>query len=457
MAVIGSNGKVTSQEIHVAIDGSGQFTSIQAAINAAAASTPAPSATAPYTVLVHSGVYTEAVVCAAYVSIKGFGSRKACVIQQNDATVLTLASNISVRMLTFRLVAPAAARNIVIDNGAAVTGTRITDCAVEITTPGNFTHNEFLFSGASVIDMMRVLSIITGTGASSIVNVTGAATISVWYCEIENQSTSATCTVLSVSNAGAIVDCEFACMLSPYGISVSCSAGIVLLRTCQYNNITRSATGNIMDTSPFLTQAPWHTIAIMWEAIAANENMTRTTAVAGAITDGGTGQIVLSVTNANGSHSSISDAALAAGGLATSFNAARTPLHYVQFSTDVFQANNTMFFGLRQTVGSAIPTTENHCGFEWDGANFKVSNGDGAVQTATNITTPSTAAQHRLEIWTYGSIKIEFYVDGKLVNTSTTHLPTGEMFWQEETFNTGASAGNVRVSVRRLVIRECPA
>ncbi|KKK50850.1 hypothetical protein LCGC14_3120900, partial [marine sediment metagenome] len=68
--------------------------SIQDAITSAAADAPAPAATAPYTVLIHPGIYDEVVTCSTYVNLKGVGPKGSVVISQTDAVaVLDMSGN----------------------------------------------------------------------------------------------------------------------------------------------------------------------------------------------------------------------------------------------------------------------------------------------------------------------------------------------------------------------------
>ena len=441
--------------VGAAFSGQAQYTSIQAAITAAAASTPAPSTSAPYTIEIYPGVYSEAPTFVANVHIKGIGPLGAVVIQQTDATIATLAS-MNIENVIFRLVTPTNARNMIIDNGAAVT-CNIRHCEFDITTPSTFAHQVVLLSAASTVTFDDCYSTIAGTGASKILSVTGAAQVTIGNCDFNNNSTSATCATISCAFTGAFIAISDSDVYALYGNSFACSAGIIFLQAgVHYHALARSSTGIIMDHSEFIDEYVWHTFNLMWEIVNANANVNRRTGVGGTITDGGTGQTVLGTTVSATSVAGVENNNDPAGSVPTTFNPARGARDLIQFGADVFQANNSMFFGLRSTLGGVIPTTENHAGFEWDGTNFKCTNADGATQVTTNLATPSTGVQHQLEIAYYGANYIEFYVDGKLVHTEATHLPTGELQWQRINAGTGIALAATNVSLRRTSCRESP-
>ncbi|GAG12193.1 unnamed protein product, partial [marine sediment metagenome] len=92
--------------------------SIQDAITAAAAETPAPGTAIQvpgpivygyitYTVLIHPGLYDESVALAHYVNLKGVGPPGSVVVHQRNATVVGIDGNYTteVQNITFRLTA----------------------------------------------------------------------------------------------------------------------------------------------------------------------------------------------------------------------------------------------------------------------------------------------------------------------------------------------------------------
>ncbi|GAH65797.1 unnamed protein product, partial [marine sediment metagenome] len=162
--------------------------------------------------------------------------------------------------------------------------------------------------------------------------------------------------------------------------------------------------------------------------------------------------------------------------LGNEFTPARTPRFLTQISahTDnasgegqpAFDPDVTMFYGLRQTLGPALPAhPEHHAGFIWTGAAFTASSNDGvATQTTTPLDTPSDDAQHQLEVIVFGGVttvgRVEFYIDGVLVATHSTNIPTAVLDWQHLIIGlgTGAGAGDtISVTVRNGGTQECPA
>lgn len=71
----------------------------------------------------------------------------------------------------------------------------------------------------------------------------------------------------------------------------------------------------------------------------------------------------------------------------------------------------------------ALPTTSRHCGYQYNGANWRITNGDNTTQTTTNVATPG-AGWHELKMVRITATSIAFYLDGTLLGTHTTNLPT---------------------------------
>ena len=444
--------------VAMSVGGPAAYNAIQTAVTAAVAAAPSPSASNPYTVLVYPGVYAP-FTGSPFVNVKGIGPKGSVIIQATDGTVLTLGTNFTLSDVTLDLTTPTNARNMIIDNGVAVT-CKLSNVDIIIDTPSTFAHNVILLSGSSVVTMDKVTCSITGTGASKVLSVTGAATVLIDRGILENDSTSATNSVIDVSNSGASVAVIGGHVESDGGRSIACSAGLVILHRTHYHSIARSGTGNIVDHSTGSQDELWHVFSLNWEIANANANITRRTASSGTINDGGTGQIELHVTTSATSVAGVENNNDVAGTLSSAFNAARTPKNAIQLSIDAFIANNSQFHGMRATLGAAIPpAAENHAGFIWDGTNFKCSssNGGGVGQTS-NLTTPSTGVQHQYQIVVYGSLMVEFYVDGALVKThiNAAGIPSGDLQWQKLNANTGITASAVNVTVRRLYCQECP-
>ncbi len=460
---------------------------IQHAIAAAAADTPAPSATAPYTILIHPGIYTEAVICSNYVNLKGIGPKGAVVIQQTDATIITLATQVQIENLTVRLVTPSAARNLITDSAACIC--KFTDMIVAVTTPGVFLCNLWYCNNAASSYTFERCSC-NVTYAQAVVYNDNTGTMKIIDCDFTNsgsakyvlRSTDASnwsiigSYLIGASDGTAIqaVTGNLTIDSSVISYSLYVGTGTVIARNCSINGLisTNSATsklrlsnciyravtrssGNIVDESPQSLDSIYHLAKYEGDVLIASANIATRTSV-GTVSDGGNGQCVLH--NAAAGYAGIENPAEAGGGLATTFNPTRTPRFSVQFSSSSFPANSSMFFGLRAALGAAVPAmNEIHAGFRWNGANFIASSSDGAgVGVADNCTTPSVNVQHQLEIIILGGIQVEFYIDGVLVFTHATAagLPSGEMQWQ--IISIDAAAQTIDVSVRRMFCQECP-
>jgi hypothetical protein len=208
----------------------------------------------------------------------------------------------------------------------------------------------------------------------------------------------------------------------------------------------------------------YHTINLNYSGTTATANYaTRTTG--GSVNDGGTGQLVLRCCQSNADVAGIENIADATGALASAMDCSRTIRSHSEDSWDAgaLGANSTCFLGVRATLGNAVPTAnEVHAGFVWNGTVFKASSSNGAgVGQTTNLTTPTTGAQHSLEAIVFGSQFVEFYVDGVLVATHATAagLPAGAVSWQRLlTTDGGGGAGTFAdLTLRTGFTMECPA
>ena len=276
-------------------------------------------------------------------------------------------------------------------------------------------------------------------------NATGATTLTMKHCS----------NVGTVSNLGTGIFTITNSLL--VGVTVNNASAIIRLRACEYRVITRTL-GNIVDESMSLVDGLFKVIHKVWEVLTAAVYNSRT-AGAGSITLGGAGQVLLKIGNAAADIAGLESAADAAGALASSLTPARTIRYVQQFSASAFAAANGCrhFFGVRATLGDVFPAAaEQHAGFIWDGTNFYASSSDGTAQT-TNLTTPSTAAQHTLEVIVFGGVKAEFYVDGVLLATHFTRYPAAAMYWQELIHGTGSGAASAcSTTLRRGRVQECP-
>lgn len=91
-------------------------------------------------------------------------------------------------------------------------------------------------------------------------------------------------------------------------------------------------------------------------------------------------------------------------------------------------STDTFFLGFDEDADThdatfASPTTSRHCGIEWNGTNWRITNGSSTTQTTTNISAPSTG-WHEFKMVRTSGTSIAFYLDGTLLGTHTTNLPT---------------------------------
>ncbi|MBA7675712.1 hypothetical protein ES703_83949 [subsurface metagenome] len=158
--------------------------SVQDAIDAAAAETTTPAAAAPYTVLIHPGIYDEAITCSSWVNLRGVGPRGSVIIYQNDNDyVIILAVNIQLQNFTIRLGTLSAWRSLVGDNGVACT-VLIEDVDFEVVAPGAFEFRCIVQGAASNFTIRRCYAVIGGTGVNScILTVVGTGTVSFQDCD----------------------------------------------------------------------------------------------------------------------------------------------------------------------------------------------------------------------------------------------------------------------------------
>lgn len=433
------------------------------AITAAAADSPTPAATAPYTVLIHPGIYAEVVTCSSFVHLRGM-AKDAVTIQQTNADVVTLASNLDIENLTVRITTPATtAKSLIKDNAAALTGVKLKDVVLAYTTPAAIANVGVLLTGGTTLTMERCSAdwAVPGTGAEIVLSVTTAAsTVMVDGCNFRNTNVTAG-SLINVAFAGSVVTVVDSRLAGTVSHLVA-SAGIIRVSNSQYRSVARSGTGDIVDESPEAKSYAFHVVKTSFEVDVANATYATRTAVGGAVLEGGAGQARLRINDNALDAAGIENAADAAGALDSSFTAGQTIRYCRQISANAFRTTTDMFFGLRATLGAAVPgAAEDHFGFIWDGTNFKASSSDGAgVGQTTNLTTPSTGAQHQLEAIQLRT-GVEFYVDGVLVATHTgVGIPTagGNLDFQDYQISDGGGGATTSdVTLREGFIAECPA
>ncbi len=475
-----------------------QGMSIQAAINAAAAQVPAPSATNPWTILIYPGIYTEAITYAPWVNLKGIGPKGSVVIAYDAGTFVTLATGSQeMSNLTLRMPTPNGNWTFIF-GGGGVTGTaKFSDVIFEVTTPAARDLYLCIINNAITVTFERCSCNIGGTGTHTAFRTqTVAGTLILLDNDFEFNANVASpflyitigSTVRGKGNRWAgtgyfiyatagTVTLDHDAILCPSawntmtGVTMylrhceivpAILAGnttLIRLKNCSYRTISRTGTGNIVDESPVLMDAPWKVHKWTWQAVLAQAQVS----IRGTPKDAGTGQVLLEVTDNKADQEAVERFAEIAGALGNEFTPARTPRFLTQIAVDSFDAQVTMFFGLRATLGNAVPAhPEHHAGFIWTGAAFNASSNDGAATQTTVLATPSTDAQHQLEVIVFGGVttvgKVEFYVDGVLVATHPTRIPVNGLDWQHLLATAGGGTGDlIQVTVRQGGCQECPA
>lgn len=470
---------------------------IQHAIAAAAADAPAPAATAPYTVLIHPGVYTGRVTYSAYVNLKGVGPKGSVVIAHTSWIVVAGAGPVEIQNLTLRLtglsgfITPSTTARLTFTDivleytGAAGTAFEIIytlvasdilleRCSCNITgtgSPVNF-HNHSATDGASLTLLDNDFTI-NNPNAVFLYNIGGTITITG-----KGNRWAGTCRMFNVFQVMATVTLDHDAVICTtnwtnnnesrmmfrhcsFEARVHASTGaIVRLKNCSYRNIVRTNTGDIIDESPEAKDYAFHVVKL---PVTSLDNIATRLAVGGSATLGGSGQLVLRINDNAVDAAGIENNADAAGALTSSFTAGRTIRYVRQLSASALRATTTAFFGLRATLGAAVPGAgEDHFGFDWDGTNFRAVSSDGAgVGQQTNLTTPSTDAQHQLEAIQFRTM-IEFYIDGVLVATHTNAagIPTAGINLDFQDYQISDGLGGVTTSditLRNGFVQECPA
>jgi len=271
---------------------------------------------------------------------------------------------------------------------------------------------------------------------------------------LDNDSLLATASWLVMTNGTLILrNCAIEC---PVVANNGCT---VRLKNSPARVIQRGGTGNIVDESPRLGDAPWKVHKWDWMTALANMDI----AVRGTPLDAGSGQILLEVDLAAAVEVETVEAnAEVAGSLGNEFTPARTPRFITQISVNNFHAAADMFFGLRGILGPSIPGMAEECaGFDWNGVNFRaISSNGGGVGANTHITLPSLNVQHQLEVIVFGGKEVVFYVDGARVAThdAAAAIPAAALDWQHLLSN-GAGGGpavDIDVTVRPGGCQECP-
>lgn len=173
---------------------------------------------------------------------------------------------------------------------------------------------------------------------------------------------------------------------------------------------------------------------------------------------GGIGQAVITVQNNVTGTRYIKQRAEQNSALDASFNAGRSPYYRQEFAIDRNVADTGVFIGLRQTPGAALPlpAAEKYAGLLWNGAIWVFQCGDGAGNAETSPTqTIAVDTRHVIEILIISATSVEVYLNGTLVDTFTTGLPTGDLDWSVLMFTDGGGgATDTRLTLGKTILQE---
>jgi len=112
---------------------------------------------------------------------------------------------------------------------------------------------------------------------------------------------------------------------------------------------------------------------------------------------------------------------------------------------------DTFFIGFAEDADTldatgTSPTTSRHCGYQYNGTNWRITNGSNTTQTSTNVATPATG-WHELKMVRVTGTSIAFYLDGSLLGTHTTNLPTqGPLMFYLAHINTAGVTKTIELS-----------
>jgi len=154
----------------------------------------------------------------------------------------------------------------------------------------------------------------------------------------------------------------------------------------------------------------------------------------------GAGQYLLYVDDDNaGSNAYIDGNNAAANSKDISFNASRSPYGRFEFNLDSLKACQSIFIGFRTTPDGSIPYAENHAGLVLAASTYSTRVSSGGAPTAHGVTpAPTINQRHVVEILINAGTSVLFYVDGTLVYTHTSNLPTGALHWTALLYSDGA-------------------
>ncbi len=187
---------------------------------------------------------------------------------------------------------------------------------------------------------------------------------------------------------------------------------------------------------------------------------------AGSVSAGGTGQLVLAVTDNDGTGdvAGIEQETEQNNALNNGWQVSKRCYGRFEFAVNARNTTDGWFVGFRQTPGDLLPdaTAESLAGFRWNGAigvdaRFAAVNADGTAGQTNTMTdvTLTTGSRHIIEVYCNSTTNVEFWLDGVLKFTETDNLPTGNLEWAAVALdNAGSSANVLRVTLGEFIFQE---
>lgn len=215
------------------------------------------------------------------------------------------------------------------------------------------------------------------------------------------------------------------------------------------SNGMRTLHGAVREESfdwPSLTRADWNIVAA-GDADLAN----------GDFDTGGTGQVVLWVKNDSVDGIYLGPKAEQNGAKDNSWNAGRSPYGRFAFNLSANHSDVSLWIGFRETLGNAVPVAaaENFAGLHWNGAVWIFMNANGAAQTVSGSQTVAANTRHVFEILIISATSVTYALDGTILHTSTTTLPTGNLDWTVMALSRNeAGAVTLYTTVGKLLFQE---
>ncbi len=178
----------------------------------------------------------------------------------------------------------------------------------------------------------------------------------------------------------------------------------------------------------------------------------------GSILIGGSGQIVLKVDNDGAGGARIDQRLLVNAAASNLWTPSKNPYYRLELHLDLGGDEISVFVGLRISPANAIPTAgEEHVGFtHGDPAGlWRTSSSDGVGVESEDVDTEITlGARHILEFFQTAS-KIEFWVDGVLLQTHTVEFPTSALTWEIFLESDGSGgATDTHLTIGQYIVQE---